>query len=62
MIGLLIGFFVFCLLAYAGIAFFFPEWVGIQGSTAKKIEASHQSTTTTTTTSVDENDGSNSKH
>jgi hypothetical protein len=42
MIGILVGIFVFSLLIYGGLALLFPEWVGIQGKAAKKIEESHR--------------------
>ncbi len=33
---------IFSFLAYAILAFFFPEWVGITGRVARSAEQSHQ--------------------
>lgn len=36
------GFFVFVTLIYIAVALLAPEWVGIQGRLAKKIEEEHR--------------------
>jgi hypothetical protein len=36
------GFFVLLVFLYAAVALLAPEWVGIQGRMAKKIEDSHR--------------------
>ena len=36
------GFFVVLIIIYATVALLAPEWVGIQGKMAKKIEDSHR--------------------
>ena len=35
---LMLGFFIFVTMIFVAIAFFFPEWVGITGATARKIQ------------------------
>ncbi|MEI7973369.1 MAG: hypothetical protein WCH11_03280 [Bdellovibrio sp.] len=42
MIIFVLGFVIFITLAFVGLAFLFPEWVGIQGSLAQKIESEHR--------------------
>jgi hypothetical protein len=36
------GFFILITVVFFAIAFFFPEWVGIQGKVAKEIESSQR--------------------
>ncbi len=42
MIVIILGFVIFVSLAFVGVAFLFPEWVGIQGKLAQQIEADHR--------------------
>jgi hypothetical protein len=37
-VWILTGFFIFVTLVFIAIAFFFPEWVGIQGKVAEEFE------------------------
>jgi hypothetical protein len=45
MILFILGFVIFVTLAFVGVAFLFPEWVGIQGKLAQKIESEHRQDT-----------------
>ena len=39
------GFMVFCIVVFLAIAVLFPEWVGIQGKLARKIEENQKDKT-----------------
>jgi hypothetical protein len=41
----LVVLFVFVTIAFLAIAYFLPEWVGIQGKVAKEIESQHRGDT-----------------
>lgn len=42
-IALILGaLFIFCTMAFLAVAFFLPEWVGIQGKKAQEIEEAHR--------------------
>lgn len=43
---ILAAFFVLVFVVFIAIAFFYPEWVGIQGKVAKQYESDHHGETT----------------
>ena len=44
------GLFLFCTIGFIGVAFFFPELVGIQGAKAREIDAEQRGETQTSAT------------